>query len=464
MTIDLSGLNAKLCGGEISIQVDSEDSLLKLGNILNWEKIYEIISSDLKKTAAGSFNVGRKIQIRSHLGTYVLQSMHNETDRGTEQRLKSDARWQVFCGLGTIPNWKAPDHTKIEKFRNRLSEATHHAIGTEILRSAKEAGFTKPDWMDVDSTVQEANISYPSDATLMLKVAQKAKVLADGMTIVSKKIEFDLKTIKEKAKEYFFIGKTKAIEIKRKVFASLHEKVVSEFIPVAEAAFQLTEDQIQRMSKKAQNAMAVILHKAIGLLEDIRVFMKTQKMVPTKILSLHAELVACISKGKQGKPHEFGRVFQLGRISGNFLLVGKSNSVRNCDKSAIGKMIYEHSKVFGARKLNSLGTDKCYASEKNIRSAKAAGVQEIAIQQPCTTKNGKLEHSPERKVELENRRAGIEPLIGHCKRGGLGKSRMKSDAATESSAYRSVTGFNLRQMSRHIPVSYTHLTLPTNGW
>ena len=450
MTINLSGLDAKVSGCEVLVRVDSEDSLLKLANIVNWDNLFTIILPDLKKTPSGMLHVGRKIQIRTHLGAYVLQNMFNETDRETEARLKHDARWQLFCGSNSVANWTAPDHTKIEKFRNRLSPTTHHLIGAELIKFALAAGFTKPDWMDVDSTVQEANMSYPSDATLMAKIAQKAHFVAAAVSAVAKEITVDFKGIKSAAKEYFFLSKNKAVEIKRKVFAKLHAKVVAEISPVVEAALNLSDEQLCKLNKRVKIAIEVLSHKAIGLLEDIRLFIKKQKMVPGKILSLHAELVACISKGKLGKPHEFGRVFQLGRLPGNFLLIGKSKSVRESDKTAIGPMIYEHSRIFGSKKLDSLGTDKGYASAKNIRSAKAAGVREIGIQQPCKTKNGKLEHSPERRTLLENRRAGIEPLIGHCKHGGLGRSRMKSDATTESSAYRSNMGFNLRQMNRHI--------------
>jgi transposase, IS5 family len=452
MSLDLSGLDAKVSGGEICVTVNPDDSLLKLANLLNWERLFAIVLPDLKKTPGGNVNVGRKIQIRAHLGAMVLQSMFNETDRETEQRLKSDARWQVFCGRTATLNWHAPDHTKLEKFRNRLSPATHHEIGTEVLKAALVAGFTKPDWMDVDSTVQEANISYPSDATLMMKVTQKAKLAAEAISGFCENIQVNVKDIKGKLKEYLFLGKNKAKEIKTKAFSNLHDAVVNEVIPVVEAALTLTETQMQSLSQKSQKLLELLKFKAIDLLSDIKVFIKTQKMVPGKLLSLHASLVGCISKGKLGKPHEFGRVYQLGRIQGNFLIIGKSKSVRESDKSAVGAMIYEHAKVFGAKKLRSLGTDKGYASKKNIRAAKAAGIQEIAIQQPFSTKNGKLEHSRERRTELENRRAGIEPLIGHCKHGGLRRSRMKSDQATESSAYRSNMGFNLRQMNRHIQV------------
>jgi transposase, IS5 family len=450
MSLDLSGLDAKVSGGEIRVSVKQDDPLLKLANILDWERLYAVILPDLEATPGGKVNVGRKIQIRVHLGALVLQSMCNETDRQTEQRLKSDARWQVFCGCAAISDWHAPDHTKIEKFRNRFSPATHHALGVEVTKAALAAGFTKPDWMDVDSTVQEANISYPSDATLMMKIAQKAKTLAERIFLEGQNIKVNVKAIKEKLKEYLFLGKNKAIEIKREIFAELHSKVVNEVAPVVEAALSLTEVQLRSLPKKSLEILDVLKTKALDLLEDIRIFIKTQKMVPGKLLSLHADMVGCISKGKLGKPHEFGRAFQLGRLPGNFLVIGKSKSIRESDKTAIGKMIYEHARIFGPKKLQSLGTDKGYASEKNIRSAKAAGVKEIGIQQPYSTKNGKLEHSPERRKELENRRAGIEPLIGHCKHGGLRRSRMKSDQATESSAYRSTMGFNLRQMNRHI--------------
>ena len=54
------------------------------------------------------------------------------------------------------------------------------------------------------------------------------------------------------------------------------------------------------------------------------------------------------------------------------------------------------------------------------------------------------------RIKLINRRAGIEPFIGHVKhRGQLGRSRMKTDETILSSAYSAVLGFNLRQIIRN---------------
>ena len=55
------------------------------------------------------------------------------------------------------------------------------------------------------------------------------------------------------------------------------------------------------------------------------------------------------------------------------------------------------------------------------------------------------------KETIYNRRAGIEPLIGHIKNDlGLEKSKMKSDITTESAAYRCTNGFNLIQTMHYL--------------
>jgi len=65
-------------------------------------------------------------------------------------------------------------------------------------------------------------------------------------------------------------------------------------------------------------------------------------MVRGKRLSFHLNQVACFNKGKIGKALQFGRVFQIGRIAGNFLVVGKCTSVRMDDKKSLQPMIKIH--------------------------------------------------------------------------------------------------------------------------
>src|SRR5690606_2603950 len=103
--------------------------------------------------------------------------------------------------------------------------------------------------------------------------------------------------------------------------------------------------------------------------------------------------------------------------------------------------------VFGADVLKQIGTDKGYYSAANIRGAEAHSINADGVQRPTNIKD---QPPPDVVQALRDRRAGAEALIGHAKQFGLGKSRMKSDAATLASGYRSVMGFNLHQLTRYM--------------
>ena len=115
-------------------------------------------------------------------------------------------------------------------------------------------------------------------------------------------------------------------------------------------------------------------------------------------------------------------------------------------------MLNEHQQLFGEGVLQSVATDKGYYSLGNEHALIQMGVADIYLPRPERALNARAETTPWsiRKL-LHNRRAGIEPLIGHTKQGGqMGRSRMKSDETTKSAGYTAVLGFNLRQLARHI--------------
>ena len=168
-------------------------------------------------------------------------------------------------------------------------------------------------------------------------------------------------------------------------------------------------------------------------------------------LSLHAKEVSCFSKNKQHtKRYQFGRAYQLTRIKGNFMLVGECTSIRMNDKQYLSRLLLEHKESFPEQGIESLATDRGYYSKNNEQLLIGAGVKEIGIARPVNIKREKL-HSEETLEKIANRRAGIEPLIGHIKRGGqLGRSRMKKDESTKAAGYTAVLGFNLRQTKHYL--------------
>ena len=451
MSFSEIGMNAKVKSTVVRVVVNTSHPFIRLVNALDWPGIMEVARPDLEKTKKGLFWRGRKIFLRIHLAVMILQCLLKETDRGIEQRIKDTPVLQIFCGLRLILKWFCPDHTRIEKFRNRLSAETHRRIGLLVLKTARSVGFADPSWLDLDSTVQEANMSYPSDAQLMRKLAQQAYKILKFLKEKKKRylpdgIQIDIKEISKKAQEYFFLAKNTCIEKKRKIFKEYHQMVKRELKPVILLCEKMAPQALKALPWNILDSVNLMKDHGWKYLLDVGHFVRAHSIKPGKRLAFHCIAVACIRKGKVGKEYEFGRVFQLGRIGGNFVIPFPSTNIRMEDKESLIPAIKEHQRIFGIDVLESIGTDKGYYSAKNVQSAKEMKIATEGIQRPVTVKD---QPPKELSIELRDRRAGVEPLIGHVKLFGLKKSKMKSDEATLASGYRSVLGFNLHQFMRH---------------
>jgi hypothetical protein len=260
-------------------------------------------------------------------------------------------------------------------------------------------------------------------------------------------ISIDIERIRKTAQSYFFLRKTAPIEERRELFKRYHRFVKSQLRSTMEFCKHLTSRQLNALPWNIRRVLTEIRELGWRYLLDVGHFTRTHGIKAGKILSFHAHQVACIKKGKAGKDKEFGRVFQLGRIGGNFLLAFACNSVRMEDKRSLLPAVHEHREIFGKATLKQIGTDKGYYKCKNIKEVQALLINTDGIQRAVNAKN-----QPDRQVvkALRDRRSGIEPLIKHAKSFGLGKSRMKTDSTTLASGYRSVMGFNLHQMMRHM--------------
>ena len=108
------------------------------------------------------------------VGLSILKHLENLSDEVLVQRWVQNPYYQAFTGEVEF-QWKFPcDPTSLTKFRNRIGSAGHEKI--LLISSACE------DEMCIDITVQEKNITFPTDAKQyqkihrhLLKGAQKEK-------------------------------------------------------------------------------------------------------------------------------------------------------------------------------------------------------------------------------------------------------------------------------------------------
>jgi len=101
---------------------------------------------------------------------------------------------------------------------------------------------------------------------------------------------------------------------------------------------------IQRLPWNIRQAWEQIQQWTKPYLDGVRYYIDHHKLDPNKPISFHLKEVACFNKEKIGQKLQFGRSFQLGRIGGNFLIVGQASSIRVEDKQSVKPMIEEHQK------------------------------------------------------------------------------------------------------------------------
>jgi hypothetical protein len=360
----LSGCDAHIAAASVTIVISKQHPLIRLAAVIPWQRFTTMVVADLKLTTAkGFWWMGRKILVRIHLGAYLLQQIFNLTDRALEYAIKDNAAYRLFCGEEIVASWHPPDHTRIEEFRNRLTPETRRAIANEAAKAAVLLGFADPSKTDFDSTVQEANIAYPADANLMTKLASLGRKVIDYLKekaqhVCPPGLTLDLKSIKTKARAYFFLPKNAKMTKRRMVFAELHQAVKKSMRPIVDLCATLSAAQIANLPWNIRGAVQHIKGEAWRYLLDVAHFIRTHRLKAGKLLSFHARAVACIKKGKVGKDKEFGRVYQMARIAGNFLFVGACTSLRMNDKNSLVAMLDEHASLFGDGVLKSAAADK----------------------------------------------------------------------------------------------------------
>ena len=154
-----------------------EHPLFQLSNKINWESFENAFSPLYCSTN------GRPAHpIRLMCGLLILKHLRNVSDEMVVFQWSENAYYQYFCGgLEFMP--KQPcDASELVHFRNRIGEK-----GMELILAASIRINTDHDNEDhfdkafIDSTVQEKNITYPTDAKLHKKIIKNVlKIVHDN--------------------------------------------------------------------------------------------------------------------------------------------------------------------------------------------------------------------------------------------------------------------------------------------
>jgi len=401
--------------------IDLQHPLCKLSASINWSELHDKLKHLYRE------DWGRPAKsIRLMVGLHYLKYLKKMSDERLIETWVENPYWQYFCGESYFQT-KFPMHsTSLTMWRNRLSEQELQNILEGTIKSRIITKTIKPGSLkkvNVDTTVQEKNIAYPTDINLYFKLICYLVKFAKSNCIKLKQ------TYKRVSKKHLrrHSGYCHAKQMKRATKIRLKVKT-----------------NLGRLYRDIQRKLSANLLKSLDFKKlsefVVRALSQTRKS-KNKLYSVHEPDVECISKGKSHKRYEFGcKVGFSSTSKEGFILSatafhGNPYDGHTLDKTL--KLAENNIKFIG--ELKDIYVDLGYRKHDYIGDA---AVHIVGRSRKNLTRS-------ERK--WFNRRSVIEADIGHLKSDHrLDRNYLKGKTGDHINAVLSACGYNLRSIYRRI--------------
>lgn len=417
--------------------LNPNNRLYKLAQTLSWsaiEKDFEGYYSTMGQPAK---------PIRLMVGLLMLKQLENLSDEVVVERWCENPYYQFFCGMATF-QWELPCHpTDLVYFRKRIGKQGAEKLLAYSLHIHPTAA-RKVEQVIIDTTVQEKNITYPTDAKLAVKVIEKCRKIASTEGIRLRQ-------------SYRRVMKKHLLNQRFATHPKNHKKARASLRSLKTIAGRL----VRELRRKLSSAQVTLHQTTLHRFERAITQQRTDK---NKIYSLHEPEVACIIKGKVAKKYEFGSKAAIALTKDTNLIVGVASFRGNPhDSYTLEDTLQAVERTTGQRPREGI-------CDRGYRGKVKVGTTQISIPKPRKHKN----HYQKQKVRNSfRRRAAVEPIIGHTKRDfRLGRNYLKGFLGDEINLTLAAMAFNLKSWinrQKIIFVFYLHryiclLTNLSNGY
>ena len=332
--------------------------------------------------------VGRpSVPIRTIVGLLLLKQMYNLGDETVVQRYLENPYWQHFCGEIYFQYRLPFDPSDFVHFRHRIGAEGMEKIfkqsidlyGEEVIkREVKE--------VRVDTTVQEKNITFPTDRKLYEKTIEYCKRIAKAENIKLKRTyTFEIRKLKAQLR---FARKPKNYRKLIRTQKKLHR-----------IAFKIYNDLVEQMNPIPKQTY----YDTFNVLYKVLI---QQREDSNKVYSIHEPETLCIAKGKEHKPYEFGNKSSFAYTRHGGIIVGAMAIEGNVFDGHTLEPQLDQVKELTGGKIKKAIVDRGYRGQDKI------GITDVVM--PKTLKRESYYLKKQREERCRSR-AGIEGLISHLK-------------------------------------------------
>ena len=337
------------------------------------------------------------LSTRLMAGLHILKYADNLSDEEVCARFVENPYYQYFCGEEFFRHDLPLERSSMTRWRQRQGEAPLAALLQESLAVAVKLGAARPSdftQVIVDTTVQEKNVAFPTDAKLINRAREKLVAQAKAAGI-------DLR------QSYVRVGKKALIAHQRYAHAKQYKRARKQLRKLRTYLGRTLRDIRRQID--GNTALEDAFRRPLWLGERVMT-QRPRDDIPKKIYSLHAPEVECIGKGKSHKPYEFGVKASLATTvkrskGGQFAVHAKSLPGRPYDGHTLDRVLPEIEQMTGAA-LHRILADAGY------RGHNASPHHKLRV----FTAGQKRRVTPAIK-RLMKRRSAVEPVIGHLKQG-----------------------------------------------
>lgn len=356
-------------------QLDHKHPLYILAQQIHWQEFENAFAKHYSQTMGAPAK-----PIRLMVSLLILKQLRNLSDESVVEQWSENVFYQHFSGEQFYASRPPCVATELVEFRKRIGEEGVELIFKESIRiNGKDA---QKDILSADTTVQEKNITFPTDDKLYKKIISKCQDIAGKENIELR--QSYTQTVKKLSIVQRMKRKKGGNAVARK--ASKKIKTIAGRL-TRELERKLTPQSLQKWGSDLQLFQKVLSQK---------------KDDSNKIYSLHEPGVKCFSKGKDHKKYEFGSKASFLITQKTGVIVGAMNFTENVhDSKTLPDALQQHQRLTGV-KAKEVFVDRGYPGPKQIN--------ETQIYIPKSNKNITLSQR-----KKHSRRAAIEPTIGHLK-------------------------------------------------
>jgi len=405
--------------------IDMNHELVLLANKIDWSYFEKEFSSYYSKNGAPS------VPIRLMIGCLLLKYLYNIGDERIPEVWVRDVYFQYFCG-GIFFSHKFPfDPSDFVHFRNRVGEAGIEKIFAYSVKMHGKEVEKKSKFVLSDTTVQQNNTTFPTDAKMCKKVIDKCNKIADQ------------EGIKQRQR---YTRESK--QLVRDTYNGKHPKRAKQARKAKKRLKTIANTQLRELNNKMNEEQKKRHQSEMELFQNV---VNQQRYDKNKFYSLHKPFTKCIAKGKPHKQYEFGN--KVGLITTG----EKGKKIITAIKAFLENPFDGHTiePLLNQMETNNLKLPKELVYDRGGKGR--SEIKGVKITIPGKAKANETRYRKQQKRKKCRARAGIEPLIGHLKTDfRMDQNYLSGAKGIQINALMSATAWNMKKMMEKLKQEFLY--------